>query len=120
VEQAVGKELLHDMTQIIPGESKTAAFLHGQRVSVGDLCRLQQMGRQHVYTQDEMPSQSEWVHENDAAIAFAKAMAGKVLNVREHPMKEKSRWLPPEKASLSPKWSDWSNSTRCRASCVPV
>lgn len=76
VEQAVGKELLHDMTQIIPGESKTAAFLHGQRVSVGDLCRLQQMGRQHVYTQDDIPPQSDWVHENEAAIAFAEAMAG--------------------------------------------
>ena len=45
VEEAVGKHALHDMTQIIPGKEKGAAFVAGQELSAGDICRLQQMGK---------------------------------------------------------------------------
>ncbi len=75
VEEAVGGKALHDMTQIIPGQTKDAAFSAGQELSVGDVCRLQQMGRFHVYVEGEHPG-DEWVHENDAVEAFAKKIAG--------------------------------------------
>ena len=48
-EQAVGRRALHDMTMIVPGASKGPAFEKGQVIGVGDLCRLQQMGRHHLY-----------------------------------------------------------------------
>ena len=37
VEEAVGKHALHDMTQIIPGKEKGAAFVAGQELSAGDI-----------------------------------------------------------------------------------
>ena len=76
VEQAVGRQALHDMTMIVPGISKGPAFEKGQVIGVGDLCRLQQMGRRHLYVMPEQQIGPEWVHEDDAALAFARAMAG--------------------------------------------
>lgn len=76
VEAAVGKEILHDMTQIVPGQTKGPVFKRGQKITVGDLCRLQQMGKRHVYLQDDATKDPNWVHEDTAALAFAEAMAG--------------------------------------------
>ncbi|MEM5785732.1 MAG: FmdE family protein [Syntrophobacteraceae bacterium] len=76
VEEAVGKTALHDMTAIIPGKSKGPAFTRGQKISAGDLCRLQKMGRGSVYVEEDNSPHDEWIHENEAALAFAKAMAG--------------------------------------------
>jgi formylmethanofuran dehydrogenase subunit E len=45
VEEAVGARLVHDMTRIEPGVSKEAAFVRGQVVEAGDVCRLQRMGQ---------------------------------------------------------------------------
>jgi len=84
-EEAVGKRALHDMTLIVPGTSKGPAFTHGQKITVGDICRLQQMGRRTIYVQEENEISPEWVHENEAALAFAKAMAGKGLTFEEPP-----------------------------------
>ena len=86
-ERAVGKRALHDMTSIVPGESKGAAFTQGQRITVGDLCRLQQMGRGSIYVEEENGIPPEWVHENEAALAFARAMAGEGV-VFEEPAHE--------------------------------
>ena len=76
LDQALGRKILHDITQIIPGESKGPAFKKGQIITVGDLCRLQQMGRHHLYLEQENQPGPEWVHEDEAAAAFAEAMAG--------------------------------------------
>ncbi|MEW5774273.1 MAG: FmdE family protein [Thermodesulfobacteriota bacterium] len=75
--EAVGRTALHDMTRIVPGESKGPEFLAGQTLTGGDLCRLQQMGRVSVYVAEEqvLPD-GQWVHENEAALAFARRMAG--------------------------------------------
>ncbi|BBD06990.1 FmdE family protein [Desulfovibrio ferrophilus] len=75
VEDAVGGKALHDMTEIKPGETKEPAFKAGQALTAGDVCRLQQMGKHHVYVEGEHPG-DEWVHENDAVEAFAKRIAG--------------------------------------------
>jgi formylmethanofuran dehydrogenase subunit E len=75
VEDAYGRTALHDMTEIIPDEAKGPAVLAGQTLEAGDLCRLQRMGKFHVYDDSALPG-SEWVHENDAVQAFAARMAG--------------------------------------------
>ena len=76
VAEAVGRKALHDMTRIEPGKSKDAEFLAGQTITAGDVCRLQQMGRNTVYVQDESLPEGEFIHENDAALSFAARMAG--------------------------------------------
>jgi formylmethanofuran dehydrogenase subunit E len=88
-EQAVGRKVLHDLTLIVPGESKGPAFRRGQLIDVGDLCRLQQMGRRRLYIEDENIPQGDWVHENEAALAFARAMAGKGISFDEEPREGK-------------------------------
>jgi formylmethanofuran dehydrogenase subunit E len=76
LEAAVGRRALHDMTRIVPGLSKGPAVKQGETISVGDLCRLQQMGRRHLYVMGEDTPGPEWVHEDEAALAFARALAG--------------------------------------------
>ena len=90
VEQAAGEKVLHDMTQIIPGEKKGPAFKRDQQLSPGDICRLQTMGRQNVYVAEEGPSDAEWIHEDKAALAFAKAMAGEGVIYTETPSEGKA------------------------------
>lgn len=75
VQQAVGERLAHDMTRIEPGVSKDAAFVRGQIVEPGDVCRLQRMGRHNIYV-DDGQDLSGWVHEDEAAQAFAQALSG--------------------------------------------
>lgn len=77
VEQAVGKQVAHDMTRIVPGQFKGAEFSAGQRIRVSDICRLQQMGRFHVAVHEESPTgTADYVHENEVAELFAHRMAG--------------------------------------------
>jgi formylmethanofuran dehydrogenase subunit E len=85
VEEAAGKHALHDMTQIIPGQEKGPAFKRNQVISAGDICRLQRMGRQSIYVSELSPEDSDWVHEDEAAKAFAQAMAGEGVTYSEHP-----------------------------------
>lgn len=74
-EDAIGKKALHDMTQIIPGQEKDAAFVAGQTLEAGDVCRLQQMGRFSVAVEGDQ-EQSGFIHENQGAEVFAQRMAG--------------------------------------------
>lgn len=83
VENALGKKLLHDVTEIEPGVSKGPAFLKGQIIEAGDLCRLQKIGRNHVYVEESAPLTGNWVHENEAALAFSQALAGPGV---DHPL----------------------------------
>lgn len=76
VEEAVGKHALHDMTKIVPEKSKSPALRAGEMIGAADLCRLQKMGRSSVYIQEDAPQDEGWVHENEAALAFASRIAG--------------------------------------------
>lgn len=79
LEQAVGQIAAHDMTRIEPGIFKGPEFRAGQRISPGDVCRLQSMGRFHVAVLEKNSlegSSGSSVHENVAANAFARRMAG--------------------------------------------
>jgi formylmethanofuran dehydrogenase subunit E len=89
VAEAVGRKALHDMTRIVAGQSKGAEFLAGQTITAGDVCRLQQMGRNTVYVQDESLPVDAFVHENDAALAFARRMAGPGIACSDAPREGK-------------------------------
>ena len=84
VQEALGGKLLHDMTKIEPGSSKGAEFKAGQKLSMGDVCRLQQMGRNRVYLQ---PGENDpnWLHEDIVARYFGEAMAGDNVSVEGEP-----------------------------------
>ncbi|MGD9077558.1 MAG: molybdopterin-binding protein, partial [Desulfobacteraceae bacterium] len=71
--EAVGTELAHDITEIRPGEFKGPAFRKGHTVCEEDLCRLQKLGKNHLYVID---LNEEGIHENEAAVILAQALAG--------------------------------------------
>lgn len=78
VEDAVGTVLMHDMTQIIPGQIKGPRFRKGQIIKEEDIPVLLSMGKQHIYVWDQTPGS---VHENEAAERLAKAIAGPGLRL---------------------------------------
>jgi formylmethanofuran dehydrogenase subunit E len=84
-----GPPRLHDMTRVVPGESKDPAFLAGQLLSAGDVCRLHTMGRERVFVMEDVDPGLEWIHENEAAVAFARAMAGEGVSFEEPPREGK-------------------------------
>ena len=90
VEEAQGRHALHDMTRIIPGKEKGAAFKRLQEIGAGDICRLQKIGRQNVYVIEDNPDHPDWVHEDEAAMAFVAAMAGPGVGYTENPSEGKA------------------------------
>ena len=91
VEDSVGEKVLHDMTRIKPGESKGPEFLRGHAVSAGDVCRLQRMGRFNIYVEQDAPE--GFVHEDDAARAFAESIAGTGVRLEGNPREGKVNLL---------------------------
>lgn len=73
VQDAVGSVLIHDMTQIVPGESKGPRFHKGHVVKEEDIPVLLSMGKEHIYVWDQTPG---LIHENEAAERLAKAISG--------------------------------------------
>jgi molybdopterin biosynthesis enzyme len=73
VEEAVGLTLAHDITEIRPGEFKGPAFRKGHTVCEDDVCRLQRLGKNHLYVID---LEEDEIHENEAATILAGALAG--------------------------------------------
>lgn len=71
--QAVGLVLAHDITEIVPGQSKGPAFKKGHLVTQDDLARLARMGKQNLYVLEVAGHQ---MHEDEAALALAKALCG--------------------------------------------
>jgi hypothetical protein len=73
VEDAIGTRLAHDITEIRPGEFKGPAFRRGHKVQERDVCRLMRLGKRHLYILDLKADQ---VHEDDAVVELATALAG--------------------------------------------
>lgn len=76
VQDAVGMVLCHDVTQIIPGRFKGAAFRKGHILQEEDVPRLLSMGKEHIYAW-ELPCGQ--LHEDEAALRLARAAAGEGL-----------------------------------------
>ena len=86
VENAVGTQLAHDITEIRPGEFKGPAFRKGHTVCDDDICRLQKLGKNHLYLID---LDDDEIHENQAAAILAKALAGDGIVWEDNPKEGK-------------------------------
>ena len=73
IEQAVGKVLAHDITEIRPGQFKGVAFRKGHIVHEEDIAHLRRIGKEHLFALHLGPGE---VHEDEAAMRLAKALAG--------------------------------------------
>jgi molybdenum cofactor synthesis domain-containing protein len=79
VEEAVGLKLAHDITRIVPGKFKGAAFRRGHVVRKADIPRLLDLGKKQVYV---LQLKTDELHEDEAARRLARAMSGKGLRLR--------------------------------------
>ncbi len=68
VEDAVGLTLAHDITEVIPGKSKDAAYRRGQIIEKSDIERLLDLGKGHIYVTDGAEIE---VHEDEAGKRIA-------------------------------------------------
>ena len=73
IENAVGKILAHDITEIRKGEFKGRAFKKGHQIRPEDIDHLRRLGKEHVYVLESTPG---YLHENDAAVLLADAFCG--------------------------------------------
>jgi len=96
LKEAVGTQLAHDMTEVRPGEFKGAAFQKGHTVCNEDLCRLQKMGKNHLYVVD---LDEDEIHEDQAATILADALAGDGIIWKDEPREGKIK-LHAEKDGL--------------------
>jgi molybdenum cofactor synthesis domain-containing protein len=86
VEEAIGLKLAHDITEIRPGEFKGPAFRQGHTVCEADLCRLQRLGKNHLYVIDLEDGE---IHENEAVAMLAGALAGEGIVWENNPREGK-------------------------------
>lgn len=86
LEEAIGLKLAHDITEIRPGEFKGPAFRKGHVVCEEDLCRLQRLGKRHLYV---LELQEDEIHENEAAAILAGALAGEGVVWENNPKEGK-------------------------------
>ncbi|BBO86226.1 molybdopterin biosynthesis protein [Desulfosarcina ovata subsp. sediminis] len=80
VEEAVGKVLCHDITQIVPGFFKGRAFKKGRIIQPDDVEKLLDLGKAHIYVFDMQNGTS---HEDEAAHRIAIASAGNGLRLSD-------------------------------------
>lgn len=86
-EEAIGMMLCHDLTRIVPGESKGPAFKKGHVVQVEDIPLLLSMGKEHLYVWEV---QEGMIHEEEASTRMAAtASAGGVV------------WAPPREGKVT-------------------
>jgi hypothetical protein len=97
VEDAVGHALLHDITEIRPGEFKGPAFRKGQIIRQEDIAHLQRLGKDHLYISN---GETEMLHEDEAVTAMAKALCGTGVYFKDVPSEGKIRILAKEDGLL--------------------
>ncbi len=80
VQEAVGLELCHDITKVVPGREKYRAYRRGQLITPADVPILLDMGKEHIYVWEP---QDNLVHEDEAATRLASLAAGRGLSSTE-------------------------------------
>ncbi len=86
VSKAIGTALAHDITEIRPGECKGACFKKGHVITESDVSILARLGKQRLYVLEIGP---EMMHEDEAALALAKALAGPGIAFNPEPSEGK-------------------------------
>ncbi|MCP3940672.1 MAG: molybdopterin-binding protein [Desulfobacteraceae bacterium] len=79
VQDAVGKVLLHDITEIVPDLFKGPSFRKGHIITKTDVEKLLDLGKQHIY----VAGLKGEIHENDAALRIARAAMGKEIEISD-------------------------------------
>jgi len=86
IEDAIGLVLGHDITEIRKDEFKGRAFKKGHRIESTDICHFQRLGKEHIFVLD---IDENHLHENDAAMALAKAFCGAGVGFQGEPKEGK-------------------------------
>jgi len=86
VNKAVGMVLAHDITEIRRGEFKGRAFKKGHIIREEDISHLQRLGKENLFVLDIKESE---MHEDDAAYAIARALAGDGVKLSGEPSEGK-------------------------------
>lgn len=76
IEDAVGMPLAHAVTRVVPGSYKGQAFGRGHIISEEDIPVFRSIGKEHIYT---LTLEEDEVHEEEAALRIARAVAGSGL-----------------------------------------
>ena len=79
VQKAVGMVLGHDLTRIVPGSYKGAAFKKGHIIQEEDIPVLLDMGKENLFVLDIPRGR---LHENEAAARIAQALKGEHLSLQ--------------------------------------
>jgi hypothetical protein len=82
VDKAVGMVLSHDITEIVKGVKKGAAFKKGHIVREEDIERLKRLGKEHLYV---LELSTDDIHEDEAAVALASSLAGSGVHFEHRP-----------------------------------
>ncbi|MES0335247.1 MAG: molybdopterin-binding protein [Candidatus Magnetobacterium sp. LHC-1] len=90
VEDAVGRMLAHDITEIRQGEFKGRAFKKGHVITVGDIEHLKRLGKNNIYL---LEIDDDSMHENDAAFALAHSLVGSGVEIEGQPSEGKLNLL---------------------------
>jgi hypothetical protein len=96
VEKAVGMVLCHDITRIVPGESKGPAFRKGHVVREKDIPLLLDLGKRRLYV---FTLEEGELHEDDAAERIATAAAGQGVRLTQ-PVEGKVNLVASQKGLL--------------------
>lgn len=86
VDQAVGMVLPHDITEIVGDEKKGAAFKKGHIIRAEDIAYLKRLGKDHIFV---LTLDASEMHENEAAVVLARALAGKEIEFSDSPQEGK-------------------------------
>ena len=79
-QEAVGHVLCHDITRIVRGESKDAAFRKGHIVTEEDIPALLSLGKEHLYVWEKKEG---WLHENEGAERLYELCANRYIKRTE-------------------------------------
>lgn len=80
VAEAVGMVLPHDITEIVKDTFKGRAFKKGHVIRAEDIDHLRRLGKEHIYVLQLGPDE---IHENEAALCLARALAGSGVSYSE-------------------------------------
>jgi len=80
VQDAVGKILCHDVTQIIRGVTKDAKFRKGHVIVAEDVPELLKLGKENIFVWED---DENFLHENDAAEILKNICQGENLSASE-------------------------------------
>jgi molybdenum cofactor synthesis domain-containing protein len=86
VQLAIGAVLAHDVTEIRRDEFKGPAFRKGHIIKKEDICHLQRIGKENLFVLSLGPDD---VHEDDAALAIARALVGEGITIEGEPREGK-------------------------------